>query len=102
MRFLRVMGDLVYEDIFYCDCRHCDGHGSDKSVTIHIDMIVRAENERQAISMVQDVKLPHQIDEYEWAPGPTVLEPPTDQVMYLIGAPMLPQLGKLMREAGVQ
>lgn len=94
MRFFRVIGNLAYEDTWYCGCHHCDGHGSDKAVIKHIDMVVMAKDEQQAVFIAQDIKLPHQIEQCEWASGPSVLEAPTDHVMRLIEAPMLPGIKK--------
>ena len=93
--YYRVVGTLEYEDIWYCECKWCDGHGSSKTIRKSIDEVVKACNESRAIGKIL-LTLPDMIaeEDCEWMYGPIIQDAPPDQVMHLIGAPMLPTLYK--------
>ena len=90
MRFFRVTGSVTYENIWYCDCVHCDGHGGGETRVRHIDEVVEARQERHAIDKVLRKYVPPDIEKHKWISGPNVTDPPPDQVMRLVGAPTLP------------
>ena len=105
MAYYRIIGTLVYDDIWYCECKWCEGHGSDKTVRKFIDEVVKAYNESRALGKVLYKTLPDMIaddDDYEWMHGPTIQDAPPDTVMRLIGAPMLPCFTKTGHHSIIQ
>lgn len=89
-RYYRITGTLEYEDLWHCECKWCGGHGSNKTIRKSIDEVVKAHNESRALGKVLYKTLPDMVDDHEWTHGPIVQDPPPDQVMRLISAPMLP------------
>lgn len=95
-RYYRIIGTLVYDDIWFCECKWCEGHGSNNHIRKSIDAVVEARNESRALGKALYKTLPDMIGEEdcEWESGPVIQDASPDQVMHLIGAPMLPTLYK--------
>ena len=96
MAYYRIVGTLEYEDVWYCECKWCEGHGSDKTIREYVDRVVKAPNENYALNMILNKVLPDMVVEgdCEWTAGPVICDPPPDQVMRLTGAPMLREIRK--------
>lgn len=84
MRYFTIRGRIKVEIVADCPC--C-GQETIKTETIGIDRRLIGDSEQD---VVDDIELSHDYDFIEWKSGPVVTELPTDQVLRLQGAPMLP------------